>query len=214
MFLAMGELAAFQSDDHSQLNGFAVISMLSTWPIALISVGLAWVDVPPLDAPLSRLAWTYCRRRKHLIALRECARQRGLDVQEPSGKGAALTADEQFDAQHRVMVASSMRQAVSGAATYKVNVRMSSPGTFWRIASGMTRGRSGSTVQSLPGSHLGSRASRSTSFWRPSMVSSFRKRSSTRWQPSWRRGARSWGHVTSLPPLPGVYSTLTSPQKA
>jgi hypothetical protein len=125
--LAMGALAEFQGVGHSALNGFAVFSMIPTWPMTLLSLGFAWGEVPPLDAPLSRLALKYYRRRKHLVALREYGRQRGLQISGPGGKGAALTMEGQYDAQHRVVITSSLQQATSGASTYKVNVRMSSP---------------------------------------------------------------------------------------
>jgi hypothetical protein len=125
--LAIGALAEFQGGGQFAVGAIDVASAIPTIPMALLCIGLALGDVPPLDSPVAPLALTYWRRRKHLLALREYGRQRNLHVSGPGGKGAALTVAGQYDGQHRVVITSSVKQSVSGSATYTVNVRMSSP---------------------------------------------------------------------------------------
>lgn len=125
--LTLGAMAEFQGGGRYQLNDLAIFTMLPTFLLALLGLGLAFGEVPPLDAPLAPLAFAYWNRRKHLLALREYGRQRALRISGPGGKGATLTLEGPYDAAHPVTITSGMQLYTRGTSTYTLSVKMSSP---------------------------------------------------------------------------------------
>lgn len=125
--LTLGALAEFQGGGQYQVNDLAIFTMLPNFLLALLGLGLAFGDVPPLDAPLAPFAFTYWNRRKHLLALREYARQRALRISGPGGKGATLTLEGPYDAAHPVAITSGVQMYARGMSTYTLSVKMTSP---------------------------------------------------------------------------------------
>ena len=125
----LAALAAFQGGGTSVLDASAFASGAASIVLPLIALMLAMGDVPPLDAPLARVAMTYWGRRRHLLALRAWGKQRGWRITEPSGANNALILQGNYDPTHPVTATSSatIRMSQSNSFGYALSVKIGSP---------------------------------------------------------------------------------------
>jgi hypothetical protein len=106
-----------------------LISILAVIPLPILSLILAFGDVPPLDSAMAHVSWVYWGRIRHLRALRLYGARRLWHVIEPHGTDSTLTVKGVYDEEHRVTaksVAHFQLKAASGTPYY-LQVDISSP---------------------------------------------------------------------------------------
>lgn len=122
-------LATFQGGGRYAVNATATASGISAILLPVLALILAFGEIPPLDAPLARIAVVYWGRRKHLLALREYGRQRGWRVTGPAGAKSALVVEGAYDPQHPITIISgaSFKLSTESAFTFSLVVKMGAP---------------------------------------------------------------------------------------
>lgn len=125
--LTLGSLAEYQGGKYAT-DISVPITFLAAMLLAIFGIVLALTDVPPLDAPLARLAFVYWGRFKHLHALRQYGMERGLTVSGPAGKGNAMTLEGMYDREHPITITSAASYSFTGnAPAFTLSVKMGSP---------------------------------------------------------------------------------------